>query len=123
MKFYKCNVCGKIIEVIEATGTATVCCNQEMVELIPGTSDGAHEKHVPVVLIAENKVKVNVGAAEHPMTKEHYIKWIVIETTMGSHRKNLAPGDKPEASFILSEGEKLKCAYAYCNIHLLWKSN
>ena len=53
-----------------------MCCGQKMTELVPGTSDGAHEKHVPVVAIDGDKVTVEVGSVEHPMVEAHYIQWI-----------------------------------------------
>jgi len=58
---------------------------------------------------------------EHPMVEEHYIQWISIETTGGSQRVKLNPGDKPVAEFCLADGEELVAAYEYCNIHGLWK--
>ena len=96
-------------------------CGKKMTELVPGTSDGAHEKHVPVVTIDGDKVTVEVGSVEHPMVKEHYIQWIEIETTRGSQRVKLEYTDKPRAEFRLADGEKIVSAYEYCNIHGLWK--
>ena len=97
-----------------------VCCNEKMVELVPGSVDAAHEKHIPVVDINENKVTVCIGSVEHPMQVEHYIEWIILETTKGVYRKNLNPGEKPEATFVLEEGEKIVSTYEYCNLHGLW---
>ena len=34
----------------------------------------------------------------------------------------LKPGEKPEASFALCEGDEVVAAYAYCNLHGLWKA-
>lgn len=122
MKFYKCKVCGKIIAIIEDTGTPTVCCNEEMERLIPGTTDGAHEKHIPVVTKKDCMFHVQVGSVEHPMTKEHYIQWIAIETNRSCQLKKLKPQENPTATFTLSKDERFMTAYAYCNLHLLWKS-
>ncbi len=44
------------------------------------TSDGAAEKHVPVVSVDGNRVEVSVGSVSHPMLEEHYITGIYIET-------------------------------------------
>ena len=49
-KFYICPHCGKIIAVVKETGVPVMCCGQKMTELIPGTTDAAREKHVPVYL-------------------------------------------------------------------------
>ena len=121
MKFYACEHCGNIIEYIKDVGVPVVCCGKKMTELIPGTSDGAPEKHVPVVTVNGDKVLVEVGSVEHPMVEEHYIQWIAIETTRGSQRVKLDYTDKPRAEFKLAEGETLVAAYEYCNLHGLWK--
>ena len=83
MKYYICEHCGNIIEYVKQTAVPVMCCGQKMTELVPGTSDGAHEKHVPVVTVDGDKVVVEVGAVEHPMVETHYIQWIAIETTKG----------------------------------------
>ena len=99
-----------------------VCCGEEMKELIPNTTDAAVEKHVPVVKVEGQKVTVTVGAAEHPMVPEHYIQWIAVATEQGNQRKELAPGGKPQAEFMICEGDQVKEVYAYCNLHGLWKA-
>ena len=53
LKFYRCSHCGNIIVKLKDSGAPVSCCGDVMVQLQPGTSDGAHEKHVPVV--AQNK--------------------------------------------------------------------
>ena len=121
MKYYICEHCGNIVEYIKESGVPVMCCGQKMTELVPGTSDGAHEKHVPVVTIENDKVIVEIGAVEHPMVEAHYIQWIAIETTKGSQRVKLEYTDKPRAEFRLVDGEKYISAYEYCNLHGLWK--
>ena len=122
MKFYKCEICGKIVAMVKETPVDTVCCGQAMRELVPGTTDGATEKHVPVYTLEGNTVKVKVGSVEHPMTDAHHIEWIAIETENGNQRKELKPGDKPEATFALVPRDKVKSVYEYCNLHGLWKT-
>lgn len=121
LKFYKCKHCGNIIAVVKASGAPISCCGEKMTEIVPGTADAAVEKHVPVVEIKDGKVIVTVGEVAHPMAPEHYIEWIAISTDQGNQRKILEPGDKPMACFALCDGEKLEAAYAYCNLHGLWK--
>lgn len=123
MKFYICEHCKNIIVKVKDSGVPVVCCGQKMTELVPGISDGAFEKHVPVVTQEANKVTVQVGSVEHPMVDVHYIEWIILETTKGYHKVDLKPQDKPYAEFLLSNGEEVVCAYEYCNLHGLWKSN
>ena len=123
VKIFKCMHCGNIIEMVEDKGVPVVCCGEKMTELVPGTSDGAAEKHVPVVTVSGNKVTVNVGSDAHPMTDEHLISWIILETEDGCQRKHLSSADAPEASFMLADGEKAIAAYEYCNLHGLWKAD
>ena len=89
-------------------------------EITPNTTDGAYEKHVPVIEQHGDHVTVKVGSVAHPMLPEHYIEWIILETATGSQRKDLKPGDKPEADFAVTE--PVLAAYEYCNLHGLWKA-
>ena len=123
LKFYRCKVCGKIIAIVKDTGVPTICCGEEMEQIIPGTTDAAVEKHVPVVTVNGNTVEVKVGSVDHPMLPEHYIEWIALNTKQGNQRKALKPGDAPKATFAIVEGDEVVAAYAYCNLHSLWKSN
>lgn len=122
LKFFRCEHCGNIIEMVEDKGVPVVCCGQRMTELVAGTSDGAREKHVPVYEVKDNIVYVKVGEVAHPMIPEHYIEWIVLQTKNGVQRKELNPGDKPEACFALCDGDEVEAVYAYCNLHGLWKA-
>ena len=121
-KFYICKHCGQIIAIVKKTGVPVVCCGEKMTEIIPGTTDAALEKHVPVVKIDGNTVYVTVGAVEHPMTEAHYIEWISLQTKNGNQRKILTPADKPEAKFALVDGDEVEAVDAYCNLHSLWKA-
>ena len=91
-------------------------------EIVPGTTDAAVEKHVPVYEIKDNMLYVCVGEVEHPMAEEHYIEWIAVQTASGNQRKILKPGDAPKATFALVEGDEVQAVYAYCNLHSLWKA-
>lgn len=123
VKFFKCLKCGKIIALIKDTSVPTICCGEEMVELKAGTTDAAVEKHVPVIKVDDSIVSVCVGSVEHPMIDTHYIEWIALETSEGIYVKNLKPGVEPKVCFALVPGEKVKKAFAYCNLHGLWASN
>ena len=122
MRFFICEHCGNIVEMVKDNGVPVMCCGKKMTELIPGTSDGAAEKHVPVVTVDGNKVSVMVGEVEHPMVEAHYIEWIAIETSKGVQRKMLKPEQAPKAEFMLMDGESVEAVYAYCNLHGLWKA-
>ena len=120
VKFLVCEKCGNLVGVINASGAPVSCCGAPMKVLEAGVTDAAAEKHVPVVTVEGDTVKVNVGAAAHPMTEAHSILWVYLKTDKGGHRKNLAPGEEPQVCFALC-GEKPLEVYAYCNLHGLWK--
>ena len=122
MRFFICETCGQMVAVVKKKGCPIMCCGKPMKEIIPGTTDAALEKHVPVYEVKEDKVYVSVGSAAHPMLPEHYIEWVSLQTTFGNQRKALKPGDEPKVCFALLPGEEVEAVYAYCNLHSLWKS-
>lgn len=119
--FYFCKHCKNMVDMIHDAGVTPVCCGEPMTKLDPNTSDGAGEKHVPVVEVSGNRVTVTVGSVEHPMMEEHLIQWIYLETQHGAQWKRLKAGDKPHAVFTL-ENDKAVAVYEYCNLHGLWKT-
>ncbi|WP_026507550.1 desulfoferrodoxin family protein [Butyrivibrio sp. MC2013] len=121
LSFYKCSKCGKIVALIKGSACPTMCCGEEMKLIVPGSTDAAVEKHVPVVEVNGSVVTVKVGEVDHPMLPEHYIEWIGLETAQGFAMKDLKAGDAPCVTFALSEGDSVTAAYAYCNLHGLWK--
>lgn len=121
--FYSCEHCGSVVTFMTNKGVPVMCCGQGMKALIPGTTDASAEKHVPVVSAEGDKVAVAVGSAAHPMAQEHYIEWIMLETKQGVQLKRLKPGGEPRADFMVCRGDEAMAAYAYCNLHSLWKSN
>ncbi|MDD4839177.1 MAG: desulfoferrodoxin family protein [Clostridia bacterium] len=121
-KYYRCSICGNIVEYVKNSGVPIVCCGKKMEEIIPGTTDASLEKHVPVVTIDGKKVMVKVGSIEHPMIDAHYIQWIALQTKEGCQRKELFPGQAPVAEFMMSDLDEVVAAYEYCNIHSLWKA-
>ena len=93
-----------------------------MQELVPGTTEGAAEKHIPVYRVEGNRVSVNVGSAKHPMEEAHSIEWVALQTRQGAQYKILRPGRGPEASFALCDADEVEVVFAYCNLHGLWKA-
>ncbi|MBQ3419559.1 MAG: desulfoferrodoxin Dfx [Erysipelotrichaceae bacterium] len=122
VKFYVCKKCGKMIAVLKDSPCPTMCCGEAMQEVIANTTDAAQEKHVPVYEVKGNIVEVNVGSIDHPMTEEHYIEWVLLQTKQGNQRKALKPNNSPKVSFALVEGDEVVSVYAYCNLHGLWKA-
>jgi desulfoferrodoxin len=89
-----------------------------------GLSSGAAihiEKHIPVATFENGVLTVNVGSVDHPMTEEHLIEWVYVQTDRGGQRKVLNAGDAPKLTFVFTD-EKPVAVYAYCNLHGLWKT-
>ena len=119
-KFYICEKCGNVVEMIHASGVNPHCCGQKMSVIEAGVVEASREKHVPEVEVLDGKVKVTVGSVLHPMAEEHSILWVYLETDKGGQRKNLEVGKEPVVYFAL-DNEKPIAVYAYCNLHGLWK--
>ena len=120
MGIYKCEICGNVVEVFVAGGGQLVCCGKEMKYRDEKLKDGALEKHLPVVEVIDGGIKVKVGETEHPSEDKHYIQFIEVITKAGIVlRKDLYPGNKPEAEFNIAE-EGIAKAREHCNIHGLW---
>ncbi len=118
--FYKCLICGNIVEVYVGAKGELTCCNQPMELMQELEADSSTEKHVPVVEKIQGGYKVVVGSTLHPMQEEHYIEWIELVVDNKAYTKFLAPDDSPEAIFMV-EGENVY-AREHCNKHGLWKS-
>lgn len=121
-KFFRCNICGNFVGAIKFSGVPMICCGKPMTEVLANTTDAALEKHVPVVIVNGNSVIVKIGSLPHPMEEMHYIEWVYLQTSKGGQRKSLAPGQLPEVEFCTVKGEKPQVAFAYCNLHSLWKA-
>ena len=122
MQFFRCKHCGKIIAIVKGKPVPTICCGEAMEEIVANTEDAAHEKHIPVVKVEGNIVRVEVGSVLHPMLEAHYIEWIALETKNGNQRKVLKPGEAPVAEFAIIPGDEVVACYEYCNLHGLWKA-
>ena len=121
-KFYICNHCGNLIEMVHDAKVPVICCGERMKELVPNTVEASGEKHIPVVSVEGSKVIVNVGSVDHPMVPEHFIEWVYVETEEGGYRKELHPDSAPNVVFELG-ADKPKAVYAYCNLHGLWMTS
>jgi len=98
-------------------------CKCEGMELLDASkAEGAGEKHLPVLERDGNKITVKVGSIFHPMTEEHSIGWIFLETKKGGQFVKLTPSSQPVGEFILADGDEAVAAYAYCNLHGFWKT-
>ena len=119
VNYFKCPICGNIIEITNGDINRVKCCNKELEQLVANTTDGALEKHVPVYEIVNNEIIIKVGETIHPMEEKHYIMWISLVTDDMIIRKNLKPGDEPIVKLPYIKGAII---YEYCNLHGLWKN-
>ncbi len=121
LEIYKCAKCGNIVEILVGGGANLVCCGEPMQLMKEGTSDGAKEKHVPVIEKTADGFKVKVGSVAHPMEEKHWIQWIELLADNVSYTRFLKPGDAPEAEFCIKASKVT--AREYCNLHGHWKAD
>ena len=120
IKYYRCPICGNVIEVVNGDVARVKCCNQQLELLSANTVDAAVEKHVPVYEIDGNEIIVKVGETIHPMEEKHYITFISLVTDNKVIRVDLKPRNEP---IVRLPYEKDAIIYEYCNLHGLWKNN
>ena len=109
-KFYVCPVCGNVIH--SAGNSLISCCG---VTLPPLEAEEADENHAVRVEQVEDEQFVTLC---HPMTKEHYISFLVFVTTDRIQMVKLYPEGDAETRLQLRGSGML---YWYCNHHGLFK--
>lgn len=118
VNFYRCPICGNVIELIEGDINHMMCCGQKMELMVANTQDAAVEKHVPVYEKVEDEIVVKVGEIDHPMEKDHYIMWVAQVNDNQVSRVTLYPEQGISVRFKYIPNSTI---YAYCNKHGLWK--
>ncbi len=121
-KFFRCAHCGNVVAVLIDGGANPVCCGEPMELLSAGTTDGAHEKHVPFVEREGDELRVRVGSVEHPMLPKHHIQLIAVACEKRLQVARLAPVDVPNATFCVPAGKPVT-VYELCNLHGLWSAD
>lgn len=119
MRLLNCDNNG-LIEVLSGDGSG-LYIDEKPLKKVNKNAVGQPIIHLPQVRRNGGYVHVKVGREEHPMTDQHHIEWIAVEYGNAIQRVYLGPDDPPEASFYVHESEDL-VAYAYCNMHGLWRS-
>lgn len=119
VKYYRCPICGNVIEVVNGNVNMVKCCGGTPVLMEANTVDAAVEKHVPVYEIDGEEIIVKVGEVIHPMEEAHYITFITLVTNDRVIRVDLKPGDEPVVRLPYVSGSVI---YEYCNLHGLWKN-
>ena len=109
-RLYVCPVCGN---AIHAAGEAVVsCCG---ITLPPLEAEDADEEHPIQTEAVEDEIFVSM---RHPMTKEHYISFLMAVSDQRIQFVKLYPEGNAEARFKIS---CVKTLYAYCNRHGLFQ--
>ena len=113
-----------ILEAIAGMPNAAVPDSLKPFEVLePNTSEGASEKHLPIIETDGNHVTVKVGSIFHPMTGERNMGGGCLPTKAGATmRVPLDPACEPVAHVTLEDGDTPKAAYAWCNLHGFWKT-
>ena len=121
-KIFICDDCKTMAMIIQGDSSEIICDGKPMKALTANTTDAAKEKHVPVVKVDGKKISVQVGSVAHPMTEEHLIQWIYLQTKKGGQYRYLSATDKPEAEFFVAEDDEPVAVFEFCNLHGLWKA-
>ena len=124
MKYYKCQHCGNLVRTIEDGGVVPMCCGEPMTLLPYSEFNDAHwiTYKVDESPIDFKRIMICIGKnSYHPMSIEHYIVFIDLETSKGIHTYFLRPGNVPCVQFFIRKNETILTIYTYCNVHGLYK--
>lgn len=93
--------------------------------LIPVNAKEANpdeNKHVPFIEKTANGYVVKTGKNEfHATAPDHHTMFIELRVDdKFIYKQMIALGEKPEATFNVPHGTKVE-AYAFCNLHGMWK--
>ena len=122
LKFYRCNTCGNLFLTIIDPNITPTCCGSSMEILEANKVHAGAEKHVPIIEINHDEVKVKVGIQPHPMSAEHRIEWIALTDGSSVNIQKLSLTSEPIAVFSGMKRDGKFRAYSLCNIHGLWTS-
>lgn len=92
-------------KVLHAGQRQLVCCGEPMRLMVENTSDGAKEKHVPVLEKTADGWWVMVGSILHPMEEKHYIEWIELISDENSYRILPCAGARTQSLFPRKGGK------------------
>lgn len=120
LRFFRCAHCGNVVVKLLDKNVPLFCCGEKMEEIFANTTEGAIEKHLPVVKRVGDLLEVKVGEVSHPMEENHYINFVAVETENGYSVASLLPERLPEARFYVGNSKTI-AVYEYCNLHGLWK--
>ena len=116
-KCIKCNALIRVLKNCECDNCDIMCCNEQMKNIIPNSTEASFEKHLPNYEIKGDKIRITVN---HVMENNHYIEWILYLNDDEEHIKFFKPGETATIEFTTNKKGTL---YSYCNTHGLWKTD
>lgn len=123
LEFYRCKVCGNVVQVILNGVGELVCCSVPMEKIVPNVEENVtKEFHIPVYIKDANGENIiQVGKEEHPMTAEHHIEFI--ERVSSDKNKIILEYLDKEKPPIVKQCTNLEAesAYELCNLHGMWE--
>ena len=120
--FFECCDGAALVQLIHGSEAELAqCLGGSFKKIETLMTEGAGEKHLPAVECNGSEITVRVGSVPHPMTAEHSIGWVYLQTEKGGQCMKLEPVEEPKACFAVAQGDKAVAVYAYCNLHGLWK--
>jgi len=124
LEFYKCQVCGNLVEILNSGVGELVCCSQPMNLLIPHTTEDQYmnDHHLPVIEESEDGEKlIRIGSTQHDMSEEHHIEFIetISKDQKNVHLKFLDLGERPIIDYKCRT--RTNTARCHCNKHGLWE--
>ena len=116
-KIKKCMKCGALVKIFEdctCDNCGIKCCNEEMKELKPNSTDVSFEKHVPTYEIKDDMLYIKV---DHVMEEDHFIEWISVVDNNKETITYFNYGENPTMNIKYTSNVRI---YSYCNKHGLW---
>ena len=104
--FYICPLCGTSIHATK--GSSVTCCDEHLAPLQMQEPEGEHEIMVERI---DGRRYVHL---DHPMTKDHSIRWIALLTDDRLEMQQLYPEQDANASFTM-HGHGL--ILTFCDVH------
>lgn len=121
LKFLRCKHCGNLMQVVVDGHVSPICCGEKMELLVENTVEASKEKHLPAVSLEGKKLTAQVGSVLHPMSAEHHIEFVCLQTCCTTHIKRLKVNEEPIVTFECGDETPI-AVYEFCNLHGLWKT-
>ncbi len=121
-EFYRCEVCGRIVESYSnSRSEPPVCHGKPMAPMeFKGEGHDGAEEHELGIFEEDGRIYVEVGVVPHEMTEDSRIVWIEIVSVDSRVRKYLM-GEVPGTTFDRPEGDFE--VRILCSKHGVWKFN